>query len=469
MEIDFWTSVVPQICRSEPPVWDAVIAISSLFEYPEQSPHFTFLGMERNDDALNQAQKEALAWYSRSISGVHSQINRGTADPYIALVSCVLFICVETIQGRMEQALKLLHQGFGLIQDLRLRACQTFISSTKVALLENTIVPLLLRLNTNALNISGTQASELLFLSNPTCYSFTSLASARHAITMLAAECMVFDRDAGLHLEAVGDESNVNQQFYTRQQNLISELKHWLHEYTALCQTLQYKIPSADSTQTGGTEPILLTYHAAAFVLVATCLTLHQSVYDSHMDKFQTIVNQSSLILDALAKPDGAPPPFTFEMGVGLPLYLTALKCRHPALRRRALHLLKRSPPVQGFYKCIPSIALTENLMKLEEHYSAQIFQSSGSNGASEALNNAHFDDDGGHALEFLAIIPEQARICDAGVFRPRNGIPPNVSEVNITKWNLGPNQLFISFRRLLPGISSHEWAIAHDCVPIYF
>ncbi|KAJ5332805.1 uncharacterized protein N7506_006588 [Penicillium brevicompactum] len=469
MDIDFWTSVVPQVCRSEPPVWDAVIAISSLFEYPEQSSHFTFLGTGRNDDALNQAQKEALTWYSRSISGVHSQIDRGIADPYIALVSCVLFICVETIQGRMEEALKLLQQGFSLIQDLRLRACQTFISFTKVALLENTIIPLFLRLNTIALNISGTPASELLSFSNPTDYPLTSLASARHTITMLAAECMIFHRDAELHLQAVDNESDVSHHLYAKQQHLISELERWLHEYGVYCQTIQRKSSLLGSSQAAKTEPILLTYHAAAFILVSTCLTRHQSVYDSHMDKFKTIVEQSSFTLDALAKPDGVSPPFTFEMGVGLPLHLTALKCRHPALRRKALQLSKKAPPVQGFYKCLPGIALAEHLMAIEEDYSAQISRAASQNGSPEVLHSANFEDDGGHDLELLALIPEEARICDAGVFQPKNGIPPDVSEVNISKWNRGPDQLFISFRRLSCGRGSGTWVIVHDCVPLDF
>ncbi|CAG8408067.1 unnamed protein product [Penicillium salamii] len=468
MNIDFWTGVVPQICRTEPAVWDAIIAISSLFEYPGQTSHFTFLGPGRQTSALNQAQKEALTWYSRSISGIHSQIDRGSADPYVSLVSCVLFICVETIQGRMEEALRLLQQGFSLIHDLRAKACHTSVSFTKVDLLENTIIPLFLRLNTVALSISGTPPSTIFSFSRSAKNEFLSLDSARQEITTLAAECMIFQREAELHLQDVTDEADVNQQLRVTQQNLIHRLECWFHAYTELCQRSQHKL-STGPGKPADFEPTLLTYHAASSVYVATCLTRHQSVYDAHLNHFQTIVDQSSLALDALARPNGIPPPFTFEMGVGLPLYLTALKCRYPNLRRKALQLSKQGPLVQGFYKCLPGIALAGHLMTLEETYSTQLAQAMNQNSVPQPSIIINIGDETDNALDLAALIPEEARICDAGVFRPQNGIPPDVSEANVAKWNCGPEQLFISFRRLRYDTDSGAWVTVHDCIPMEF
>ncbi|CAG8362635.1 unnamed protein product [Penicillium salamii] len=445
MNIDFWTGVVPQICRTEPAVWDAIIAISSLFEYPEQASHFTFLGPGRQTSALNQAQKEALTWYSRSISGIHSQIDRGSADPYVSLVSCVF-----------------------LIHDLRAKACHTSVSFTKVDLLENTIIPLFLRLNTVALTISGTPPSTIFSFSRSAKNEFVSLDSARQEITALAAECMIFQREAELHLRDVADEADVNPQLRVTQQDLIHRLESWLHAYTELCQRPQHRL-STGPGKPADFEPTLLTYHAASFVYVATCLTRHQSVYDAHLSHFQTIVDQSSLALNALARPNGIPPPFTFEMGVGLPLYLTALKCRHPVLRRKALQLSRQGPLVQGFYKCLPGIALAGHLMTLEETYSTQLAQTMNQNSVSQHSNVIYVGDDTDSVLDLAAPIPEEARICDAGVFRPQNGIPPDVLEANVAKWNRGPEQLFISFRRLRYDVDSDAWVTVHDCVPMEF
>ncbi|CAG7958419.1 unnamed protein product [Penicillium olsonii] len=467
MNINFWTGIVPQICRTEPAIWDAIIAISSLFEYPVQTSHFTFLGPQNQDPALHQAQKEALTWYSRSISGIHAQIDRGTADPYVSLVTCVLFICVETIQGRMEEALKLLQQGFSLIHDLRSKAFHTFVSYTKVALLEDTIIPLFLRLNTVALNMSGTHASPLFVFEKSTEYELSCLDSARNKITTLAAECMLFQREAEMHLREVVDQASVDSRFYATQNNLKARLDHWLFAFTKFCQVPEHELSSALG-KPAVCEPILLIYHAAAYILVATCLTRHQSVYDDYLDRFQTIVHYSSMALDTLAKPNGAPPPFTFEMGVGLPLYLTALKCRHPSLRRKALQLSKQGPLVQGFYKCLPGIALVEHLMALEESYSAQSAQVMDQSDL-RASNSIVSTDDTDSPLDLAALVPEEDRICDAGVFRPQNGIPYDVSEADVTKWNCRPEQIFISFRRLRYQNDSGTWVIVHDCIPMNF
>ncbi|KAJ6035647.1 uncharacterized protein N7446_010408 [Penicillium canescens] len=475
MDIDFWTGVAPQICRTEPAVWDAIIAISALFEYPEQCLDFTFLRHKQKDaHLLKQSQKEALVWYSRSISSIHSQIERGSADPYIALISCVLFICVETIQGRMEEALQLLRQGMSLILDLRVKALHGTVSASKAALLENTIIPLFLRLNTIALTISGTQPSELFSFENNKYDGFSSLGSARQSITTLGAECILFQRDAGVHLQAFGGDVCVSQDLFIKQQELQDRLARWKKAYTDLCQSLRHKspIPLEYSIYT---EPTLLAYHAAASVYVAGSLTKHETVYDDYLDDFRVIVEQSSLTLDASKKPNGAQPPFTFEMGVGLPLFVAAAKCRHPGLRRRALQLLRRAPPVQGFYKCPPVTALAEHLMQVEEGHSIVLNKAVGQDAAAEIaaiVASQQGPLSGNHVNETIPlslIIPEEARICDTGVFRLRDGLPYDVCEDDVMKWNPGPEQLFMTLRRLRRDPVTTSWEVYCDCIPMNF
>ncbi|KAJ5767366.1 uncharacterized protein N7511_004982 [Penicillium nucicola] len=470
--IDFWTGVVPQICRTEPAVWDAIIAISALFEYPEQCLDFTFLRHKQKDaHLLKQSQKEALLWYSRSISSIHAQIERGGADPYIALISCVLFICVETIQGRMEEALQLLRQGLGLILDLRAKAFSGTVSATKAALLEDTIIPLFLRLNTIALTISGTQPSELFSFETNKDDGFTALGSARQAITSLGAECILFKRDAEVHLSANSCDVCVSDDLFLKQQSLQARLARWKSSYTNLCRSLRQKSPIALEYPVH-TEPTLLTYHAAASIYVSGSLTKHENIYDNFLDDFLVIVDQSSLTLDSLEKLNGAQPPFTFEMGVGLPLFVAATKCRHPGLRRRALQLLKRAPPVQGFYKCPPVTALAEHLVQVEEGHSIALNQAVGWDAAAEiaamiASSQERISSEERTPLSLL--IPEEARICDTGVFRLRDGLPYDVSKENVMKWNPGPEQLFMTLRRLRRNPATAAWEVICDCIPMRF
>ncbi|KAJ5624917.1 hypothetical protein N7510_001226 [Penicillium lagena] len=427
MDVDFWTGVVPQICRSEPAVWDAMISISALFENPDQCPDFTFLRQQQTGSlTLPQNHKDALMWYSRSMSSIHEQIERGTADPYIALISCVLFISIEIVQGRLEEALQLYWQGVSLIQDLRTNA-HFAASATKAALLENTIIPLFMRLNTIALTISGTPASEILtFAESHMVQGFTSLDSARLAIVALSAEAMLFERETYLHIMAVAGDSRVDPEFLTRQHNLQARLDHWLRAYTNLVEAL---LPLS---------------------------------YDAHLPTFQMIVEQASLILSISAGPDGAQPPFTFEMGVGLPLYLTALRCRDPILRRRALHLLRQSPKVQSFFKCTPVALFAEVIMNLEERYSASL-RSTGSTDHDDSL------------APLSSRIPEEARIISAGVFKPQNGPPHGYPadefaewlEGEFRNWNRNPDQLVLRFCRGQHYPEHDTWRLTWENVPI--
>ncbi|OQE87706.1 hypothetical protein PENNAL_c0019G11797 [Penicillium nalgiovense] len=54
-------------------------------------------------------------------------------------------------------------------------------------------------------------------------------------------------------------------------------------------------------------------------------------------------------------------------MGVGMPLFFTTVKCRHPTLRRDALDLLRQAPSVQGFFNCPLWAALAEKVLEIEE------------------------------------------------------------------------------------------------------
>lgn len=445
-----------------------MIAISALYEYPDQCLDFHFL--RKQDDqiySMKQHQREALSWYSRSISSVRSQIERGSADPYVSLISCVLFICVETIQGRVEEALQLYRQGVQLILDLRLQVALGQVSASKAALLEHTLVPLFLRLGSVSLTVSGTQPSELYLTTEKTSSSsFSSVDHARAAIVQLSTEAMIFERESSIHLSAVGGDHYVSTYMIEKKKSLSDRLSRWLVGYKSLCDRLrtEYAIPTA-------TEPILLAYHASASIVVTGCLTQLQTVYDVHAAEFSLIIEQTSLTLNASAGPGGSQPPFTFEMGTGIPLAVTVMKCRDPVLRREALALLKKAPPVQGFFKCTPVALLAESLMKLEEGYKLDSNKAAQSNSLDISQASNQFASLAASQHENTASdstgIPEEARISEYAVFKPQNGLLPGITEEDITRWGRSSDHLFLRFTRNRFDKTSVTWKAYSECVPL--
>ncbi|KAJ5946282.1 hypothetical protein N7454_003121 [Penicillium verhagenii] len=391
MNLDFWTKVAPQICRSEPAVWDAIISISVLYEHPDQCLDFPLLRFNQGKNySLNHTQRDALTWYSRAISNVHSQIVRGKADPYIALISCVLFICVEAIQGRAVEALQLYEQGVNLILTLRHQVAAGALSLPRSLFLENTIIPLFVRLGAISLTISVVQVSEIFNLTDQNLNTaFISLDAARTAISVIFAEVTLLEREAMPIRRAPIGEFVVGPEMLAKQRMLKSKLDQWLLAYTNLCKTGVRA------------EPVMLTFHAAASIYISTCLTQQQLIYDDYIEDFAIIVENAGLAFAT----SGGSAPFTFEMGLGLPLFLTAIKCRDSSLRRKALELLRQAPPVQAFFPCTPQALLAEKCMELEEHYG-------------HLMASMHESTDTG---EYSTIIPEEARICYHDVFRPRD------------------------------------------------
>ncbi|KAL3488831.1 hypothetical protein BJX62DRAFT_253011 [Aspergillus germanicus] len=465
----FWGSVVPQICRTEPAVWDAVNAISTLFESPNLCGDFVFLSLrDKKAPALSRQQSEALGWYARSLAKIWTLIERGAVDAQVALVSCVLFVCIETLQGHVEEALHLYQQGVRLILDFRKRG-----SADSAALLESTIMPLFIRLGTVALTISGVPVSDLFeLLDLEEEYHFASVEAARDALMPLASKVLILQKDAGSN-PWLGIEMNITPELLATQTTLQERLKQWYRAHTELTDTVSTK---ATSSPTFNPEPssnasitaLLLTYHATLTMIVATCLTQNKSIYDAHIPGFRTIVEQASIALDASTISDETQPAFTFELGVGLPLFWTSLECREPALRRQALSLLQRAPPMQGFYKCAPGIALAGKIMHLEEGFAKQLLLKKGTehSKARHLPTPPHDDPDDNFNVELLEI-PEEARIRHYSVFRPRDQ-PFLLGPHDVSKWDRGADQLFMRFARYQPDSAYWEsLGLTDEIVPM--
>ncbi|KAJ6104890.1 transcriptional regulator family: Fungal Specific TF [Penicillium sp. IBT 16267x] len=452
MKVDFWTKVIPQICRSEPAVWDGMIAISTLFEHPNQCLDFPLLRDGRKSShGLTQVQQEALTWYTRSISTVYSQINRGSADPYIALISCVLFICIETIQGRMEEALQLFGQGVTLIGDLRTQVSHGMVCLSKATLLEHTIIPLFLRLGSISLTISGTQPSEIFsFADNNIGFGFSSVEQARSNMVILAAEVTIFEREAVMHLRAIGANSVVGTNMVARKQALRAGLLEWHETYKKFCRNY------CDSNTAVEPDPLLLTYHAAASIMLTGCLTSLETVY---------------IDTRRLEEARRLPATIYIESGVGVPLFLTALKCRHPSLRRRALQLLREAPPMQGFFKCAPSALMAGSFMMLEEGYTPALKP------VNTAVAGRTGNADSGDLSVSIPMpdladsqeiqVPEEARIHYYCIFRPQQWCPPGVALEEVAKFGCGPDQLFLHFSRNHFETDSKTWRQVFECTPL--
>ncbi|KAJ5103808.1 hypothetical protein N7532_004337 [Penicillium argentinense] len=470
LDVDFWRTIVPQVCRSESAIWDAMIAISSLFESPDLCPDLGSLRRGQYSHALNQNHQDALDWYSRAVSAVRQGIERGGVDAFVGLITCVLFICIETLLGGVQEALRLYGQGINLIHTLRAQAASGAVGPTKLALLKETLIPIFVRLGAVSLHSVWALASTLVqetedvYAPQP---EFISLRSARDAIVILATEIPLFEGQCEEYLKK-SHRWQISEEMMHQRAALTARLEGW---HTAFSNFMKWGLLSSQI----GTGALLLTYYEMLSVMLAVCMSPSRITTDSCLHNFQNIVEQGAIALNASARQDGTLPPFTFELGIGLPLWFTCLRCRQPELRRTALALLRRTHRIYGLYKRDQGAALSEVIMTLEEKYAMEMNAAQGMISSSLGVLDSKPISSPSPLMELETkssarmLIPQEARIRPHDVFRPSDGYPPGVTEKDLVKWKRGRGQYFMQFSWNQYDRSSNTWTMIFDYVPIGF
>ncbi|CEO59137.1 hypothetical protein PMG11_03823 [Penicillium brasilianum] len=355
LDLAFWRDCVLQTCRMEPAVWDAIISLSALYERPplHETPPFRLI----NTPAAvhSQTHRDALVWYSRSLAVLQQRINQGTANLGVSLISCILFIAIELLQGNRKAALALYKQGAQLINADR---------GPWITIL----TPIFRRLGIWVfINDESPDKDWGLTMTIPSS-RFTSMDEARDVICDIVAEMKNLNNATKLHWKlAAASRRTQAIALKARRDQLREELGQWHRLF------MSFKASDTPGTQDAlgvdGASALLLMTYKSLFIEIETVLCTDQTAYDEYEFEFGQILEYASTAIAATRSPDGTQPPFMFEMGVFLPLFITALKCRSPQLRRQALQLMmEEAPPAQGLFMCGPAAHVIAVIVILEEN-----------------------------------------------------------------------------------------------------
>ncbi|PYH40113.1 C6 zinc finger domain protein [Aspergillus saccharolyticus JOP 1030-1] len=478
LDVDFWGTFVPQLCQGEPAVWDAIIAISALFETYEHPASPVSVQL------IDQPHGDALAWYSRSVTAIRQRIARGQVDIFVGLITCVLFICVETLQGREKAALQLFSQGLQLVQALRVQIASGMVPASKAVVLENAIVPIFVRLGVLAFSDTAPRMDSLLeAAAHVPSVEFPSLRCAREALTILGAEALLFERQC-LDQLSQSDRFHVTPELINMQARFWDRLDRWETGFKKHLDALHQKNPLTQHQMVK--SALLIAYHKTTLILVTICVSSLQTMADHCLEGFQVIVDQCRLALDTSRRPDGTQPPFTFDLGVGLPLWFTSLRCREPHLRRAAVELLRRAPPVMGFYRSTAAVSFAENIIMLEEGnamalrptigYDVSIAQAWDCSSA-DSMHGEIVAAENTHTLSAvlsrhdarlgLTDIPEEARIGPIHPVRQDDDSPPNTMQDEVMDPASRNEVTGMRFTRNKRDWVRDTWQRVHEYLPL--
>ena len=333
----FWQKFLPQLSHTDRSIWDATLAIGTLFSIDAPIHRRLAIVSTTHDDYTRQHQ--AMKWYTRALSGFNSRLAQEPHNLALALLSCILCMSVEFSQPNFESALALMRQGFSMLSSL-MKAQFTLSDSTTADLeIVDMVLPFFSR-HQIAMSMFG-----LPQISEPELQRSLVLEGGEAVSTLLylLLRAWEFLRNSMIRINV-----HPTPVLFDNQQILISQLKGWR-------ELLRH-----DSNVSG----ILLAYHSVALTWISACFEPVETAFDDYFDEYGTILEHMKAFFDA--KQDDIT---GIAMPLIPPLFFVALKCRHLVLRRQARDLIEKASiwcSDQDFWNLMSPVDIADALITLE-------------------------------------------------------------------------------------------------------
>ncbi|KAG5664941.1 hypothetical protein KAF25_008675 [Fusarium avenaceum] len=316
----FWGGVVLKMSTTEPAVRHAMLAISSLHEAVESR----YRSVHEIDTRF------AFREYGNAITSLRNWGQRNEPS-VVPLLVCVLFICIEFLIDRDMAAQMHICQGRQILSTLGDGR------SPALEMIKHSLVPIYARLSLSSFLFGSRPAPIPTHLRGwaEVPVVFTTIEDARYALYLLLDEALQFSTSArGVIFNPNADPQDIRN-LQHEQQRLLSQLSRWHAAFTVLT-SMSAQSPSLESLLN-----VLRIYHQSTLIWISSCLETCETMYDRFTANFANIISLASSVIGSVPA-NAKLEPFSFETEIIPPVYWTAVKCRHPLLRRAALKLLTR-------------------------------------------------------------------------------------------------------------------------------
>lgn len=358
MNSRFWDRTVLQVCHIEPAVRHAVLALSSLHQLSEARQDLSV--------ALRH-QRYADQHYQQALSAAQSLLrSSGPENIDRILITCLIFTCYENVRG--HYAASQLHTGSGrLIMAQHSERLRRLSRRNDL----NEIQQLFARLDIGALAFSPWDSRypydvASFYATNPNLIpdAFDTIEDARAPLVDHIRWSLVVRRT---DLAAVLQDPYQFAMLESDRSKVADHLARWSSRFEELV------------AQDCNASPILIRtlriWHQLVSIDVVANWYGSELRYDNHIAQYEYLVATAEEIIELLAqKPDRS--AFSFDLGITIPLFATAERCRDPYIRRRALKAMHAGPRQEGTWG--PGAALAaEKWVMFEEDGLASVEKAS--------------------------------------------------------------------------------------------
>jgi hypothetical protein len=353
---EFFNSTLLQACHVEPAVKHMIIATALLQEAILCHP----------------GQYSTNRWYFRQhYSKAVALLTGQGSNPSVetVLMSCLLFLTCENFQGSSVAGLLHIYNGLKILKEWKTsRRQKTIAAGSADDLIQNQIEPIFALLeaqtsvyrsayNTNHPFYSESPARLQNIPSVPTF--FKSLFLARDSLSEVA-QWMFHILD--MEIYAAPDPS------------AVSPIRTLLDGWHLAFKTYTASLGDHDYLELRTASALEIHYRILSIMLeVSSAKT--ESIYDSYLSDFRALVQQCE---DIVKYRESAPARswaeygdrmslFEFDFGMIAPLFLIACHCRDPALRRKAIRLMRYLHRTEGAWDTCSAGKIAESIVEIEE------------------------------------------------------------------------------------------------------
>jgi hypothetical protein len=367
----FWNQLIFQVISDEPAVLHAVLALSSI---QKREVYFGKDSRGRGTGPLDPQQTFMLHQYTKAIGHLQPHFStKSRSSIRVALVACLIFICLENLRGHYRSAQTHLKNGLKLLEEMQI------VASTDHCIVEEFSK---LRIQVELLRLSYQhpcsvlQPPEVGFSSTV----FLSTCDARQKMDHILDQIFNLTEDA---------RSQILPQFGTfsadlreRQAVIISQLAAWLETYNASKSNLQAHAIAQDKSLQAQlilrdkfAYGLLRIWHTFASISAAAALWPGcEWKFNSRTSDFISIVVQTIALRRIVSETQkglfGTGNDSThsiFHIGVMPALYYTAIKCRVHRIRLQAVRLLEATSHREGLWDAKTFACIARKVMEIEE------------------------------------------------------------------------------------------------------
>ncbi|KAL3423597.1 hypothetical protein PVAG01_05344 [Phlyctema vagabunda] len=352
----FWGKLVLQLSHSEPSVRHAVSAISVIYHDVESSLQHPAGYVNANP----VAQRE----WNTAVKILSARIQEHPNSTLVPLVCCLLFTCIDFLRGNIKSSMLHVESGFNILTGLRRNSDVapvpgSNISSGDLQAIHDHIVPVFTRLSVLC-SLAGRITPPISLSKAKEDSPQEDLTDARRRLFEISDACIRFIGEA----IPKAAKFQVDVDDLVKQIKLQTRLDMWRVQLDNLLSWMQAagKIAKQDALN------ILLVHYKVIFIWTRICTTAGETATDPYHTDFEELVHHAEQITQP-GTGMATRQPLSFDIQILAPLYYTAMKCRHPAIRRRALGMLQLAPRREALWNAHHAYVTAKRVIELEERH----------------------------------------------------------------------------------------------------